>query len=122
LLAFAALFASALAQQASIYYPAAGSTISTGSQTVQVNRQSSTTGSREIDLVISIAPCHPDGTCDDPASHLGTTLYVGPFNPQYPTPPYNGNYGIQQNFTVDIPEALAGQKAVLSVVYFALLG
>ena len=75
-----------------------------------------------MDIVISIAPCHPDGTCDNPATHLGTTLYVGPYNPQYPTPPYYGNYGIQQNFTVDIPQELSGQKAVLSVVHFALLG
>ena len=47
---------------------------------------------------------------------------MGPYNPQYPTPPYYGNYGIQQNFTVDIPQELSGQKAVLSVVHFALLG
>lgn len=129
----------AFAQRASIYYPIDGSTISPGNQTVEVTRQvripdmttfhtvcslpsqSSLTGSREVDIVISIAPC-PDGICLDPAERLGTTLYVGPFNPQYPTFPYYGNYQPQQNFTVDIPEALAGQKAILSVVHFALLG
>ncbi|VDB91970.1 unnamed protein product [Peniophora sp. CBMAI 1063] len=117
----ASLFASAYAQGITIGSPTTGSTISTGDVVVEVVRPDSLTGSTEVAIVISIEPCNADGTCIDPAERLGTTLYNGPYNPQFPTTPTPLDQP-EQNFTVSIPDSLAGQKALLSVVHLSLVG
>jgi len=117
---FATLFAGALAQSTNIGAPSDGSTIPTGNITVTVNRPDTLTGSTEVAVVLSIVPC-TDGNCPNPADRLGSTLYHGPFNPQFPaqrTPDTKP----QQNFTVNIPASLAGSQAVLSVVHLSLVG
>ncbi|VDB91971.1 unnamed protein product [Peniophora sp. CBMAI 1063] len=115
---FAALIAGAYAQGINIGSPLPGSSISTGDATVQVRRPNTLTNSKEVAIVISIAPCNAPGACPDPYETLGTTLYDGPFNPQYQA----GNNEPYQNFTVSIPDSLGGQKALLSVVHLALAG
>ncbi|VDB91969.1 unnamed protein product [Peniophora sp. CBMAI 1063] len=117
----AALCAGAYAQSINIGAPASGTTIATGDVVVQVNRPDSLTGSEEVAIVISIAPCNAYGTCFDPADRLGTTLYKGPYNPQFP--PHNTPQDEpQQKFTVSIPDSFAGEKALLSVVHLSLVG
>ena len=80
--------------------------------------QSTLTNSEEVAIVISINACKADGTCTDPADDLGTTLYNGPYHPQR----FSGENEPYQNFTVEIPSSLAGDKALLSVVHLALAG
>ncbi|KZV63575.1 hypothetical protein PENSPDRAFT_640744 [Peniophora sp. CONT] len=113
---FATLFAGAYAQGINIGSPQEGSTITTGDQTVQVRRPSTLTNSAEVAIVISIEACNADGTCLDDTESLGATLYNGPYHPQR----QSGNNEPYQNFTVSIPDSLAGQKALLSVVHLSL--
>jgi hypothetical protein len=135
------LIAGAFAQSITIALPTDGSTIPTGSQIVDVARfvsflklllftlvtrcQDTLTGSTEVAIVISIIDCFGDGSCPDPTQELGTILYNGPFNPQFPPAGSRGNPAEnepQQNFTVTIPESFAGHKALLNVVHLAIVG
>lgn len=84
-------------------------------------RQNSLTGSNEVAIAIAVRGCPPTG-CIDPAEAMGILLYDGPYNPQYPT-----NHAPQdvpqQNFTVNLPDALQrGQQALISVAHFSLYG
>lgn len=146
----------AAAQNIVIGSPADGDTISAGQNiTVQVERpvrlplllslrshsnsfylpffhsfsnQDSLTGSIEVAVVISIAPCAGSdiSTCANPADRLGARMYSGPFDPEFPTTngaTANAYHGPQQNFTVAVPSSLtSGNKAVLSVVHLSLVG
>ncbi|TFY80333.1 hypothetical protein EWM64_g3682 [Hericium alpestre] len=81
-----ASFAAVSAQNIAIGAPADGTSVSPRSTiTVQVLRPNSLTGSQEVAVAISILGCqsYPAG-CPDPTQVLGTTLYSGGFNPQYP--------------------------------------
>lgn len=49
---------------------------------------------------------------------MGTVLYNGPFDPQYHEyymPPY-------QNFTLEIPEGVETDDAIVTVAHFSLVG
>ncbi|KAI0317628.1 hypothetical protein OF83DRAFT_1120372 [Amylostereum chailletii] len=121
-LALLAAFATgALAQTIAIGYPTNGTSISAGTNTVEVDRPDTLTGSQEIAIVIAIVPCNADGSCPNPVDRLGTVLYTGSFDPEFPAFPAPRNVP-QQNFTVTIPDSLSGEKALLSVVHFSLVG
>ncbi|KAI0061525.1 hypothetical protein BV25DRAFT_766679 [Artomyces pyxidatus] len=119
----ASLAAAGSAQNINIGWPAAGSSVAPGTNiTVQVNRPNSLTPSQEIALVVSIVGCNDrQGGCNDLSEHLGTTLYAGGFDPQYPTQ-WSPLDEPQQNFSVAVPQTLAAGPAVLSVVHFSLVG
>ncbi|KAI0029850.1 hypothetical protein K488DRAFT_79933 [Vararia minispora EC-137] len=117
---FAALAASALAQTVNIGSPKDGSTIAPGPLNVTIDRPDTLTGSTEVAVVISIVPCS-NGPCPDPAERLGSTLYQGSYDPQFP-PIRTPDTQPQQNFTVTVPSSLAGQRALLSVVHLSLVG
>ncbi|KAA1473333.1 hypothetical protein DENSPDRAFT_839793 [Dentipellis sp. KUC8613] len=122
--ALASLVAAVSAQTVSIGSPADGSSITPGDNiTVQVLRPDSLTGSQEVALVISVVGC-PENGCLGPSEVLGTTLYQGGFNPQFPPPGSRTPQDApQQNFTVALPTNLqSGGKAQLSVVHLALVG
>ncbi|THH06407.1 hypothetical protein EW146_g9617, partial [Bondarzewia mesenterica] len=115
------LFAAACAQNITIGYPADGSSVSANSSlTVQVNRPNSLTGSQEIAIVISMAPCTAGG-CPDPTERLGSILYYGPYNPQYPITRSPQDVP-QQNFSVTVPAYLQQSLAQLTVTHFSLVG
>ncbi|KAI0260654.1 hypothetical protein BC834DRAFT_533665 [Gloeopeniophorella convolvens] len=118
----ASLAAGALAQSINIGYPADGATITPGSAlTVQVNRPNSLTGSQEVAIVISLLEC-PSVPCPAPSDRLGSTLYAGGYNPQYPTAPSPQDEP-QQNFTVTVPSSFSsGGTAQLSVTHLSLVG
>lgn len=133
---FAALAATCLAQTTiTIQTSLANNTVSPGQNfTVEVTKpvcrpysclrnvrlmmfvQVEPTPSVEVAIVIGLVQC-PDNNCQDPSS----TLYYGPYNPQYDSitppehkPPY-------QNFTVQAPTQLvSGQSLALSVTRLAL--
>ncbi|KAI0061527.1 hypothetical protein BV25DRAFT_1838998 [Artomyces pyxidatus] len=113
------LAAAVSAQSITIGSPAVGTSITPGTNiTVQVNRPNSLTGSQEVAIVISLAACA--GPCPDPADRLGSTLYAGSFNPQYPANPRPWDQP-QQNFTVAVPAYLPAGPAQLSVVHLSLV-
>ncbi|KAI0061528.1 hypothetical protein BV25DRAFT_1805473 [Artomyces pyxidatus] len=117
----ASLAAAVAAQNAYIGYPPAGSTITPGTNiTVLVDRPNSLTPSQEVAVVISIVGCTPAG-CPDPSERLGTTLYAGGFDPQYPAQ-RSPQDAPQQNFSVAVPPGLAAGPALLSVVHLSLVG
>ena len=71
--------------------------------------------------MISLFECPNNGICPPP-DVLGTTLYVGPYNPQFPTTS-TPDQEPQQNFIVKVPSDLkANRKAQLSVTHMFLLG
>lgn len=115
---FAALAATCLAQTTiTIQTSLANNTVSPGQNfTVEVTKPVEPTPSVEVAIVIGLVQC-PDNNCQDPSS----TLYYGPYNPQYDSitppehkPPY-------QNFTVQAPTQLvSGQSLALSVTRLAL--
>ncbi|TFY77544.1 hypothetical protein EWM64_g6468 [Hericium alpestre] len=121
--AFASLITVACAQTIAIGAPSNGDTITPGSQlTVEVDRPDTLTGSQEVAIAITLATCPANNPCTDMTERLGATLYTGPYNPQFPPFPTPRNIPLQ-NFTVTVPESLqAGQKAVLSVSHFSLVG
>lgn len=94
------------------------------------NKQDSLTGSTEVAIVISVAPCSSSNieSCPDPSGRLGSTLYSGSFDPEFPTSSpgstANGYNGPQQNYTVTIPSngLTSGNLALLSVVHLSLVG
>ncbi|EIM79421.1 uncharacterized protein STEHIDRAFT_126517 [Stereum hirsutum FP-91666 SS1] len=125
------LAAVAAAQSIAIGAPADGTSVSAGqSLTVQVERPDSLTGSTEVAIVISVAPCSSSNieSCPDPSGRLGSTLYSGSFDPEFPTSSpgstANGYNGPQQNYTVIIPSngLTSGNLALLSVVHLSLVG
>ncbi|KAI0040954.1 hypothetical protein FA95DRAFT_1565930 [Auriscalpium vulgare] len=117
--ALLSLLAVASAQSIAIGSPAEGDTLTAGKNvTVQVLRPDTLTGSQEVSIVISLLGC--TGPCQDPASRLGTTLYAGGFNPQYPTVRTAQNQP-EQNFTFVVPAGLAG-TAQLAVSHLSLVG
>ena len=72
--------------------------------------------------MISILQCPQSGHCPDPFDELGTTLYLGPYHPQFPTFPTPQDQP-QQNFTVTVPTYLeANYKAQLAVTHLTLIG
>jgi hypothetical protein len=60
--------------------------------------------------------------CPDPTDRLGTVLYAGAFNPQFP-PPSTPNHEPQQNFTVTVPSFFqSGQTVQLAALVYTLVG
>ncbi|EED81041.1 predicted protein [Postia placenta Mad-698-R] len=123
---FAALAATCLAQTTiTIQTSLANNTVSPGQNfTVEVTKPVEPTPSVEVAIVIGLVQC-PDNNCQDPSFNIsqdiGSTLYYGPYNPQYDSitppdhkPPY-------QNFTVQAPmQLVSGQSLALSVTRLAL--
>ena len=74
-------------------------------------------------MVISMQQCAPNAACIPPSEFLGNVLYVGPFDPEFPsvfTPPDNQP---QQNFSVQVPSDFqSGQRAQLAVTLLTLIG
>ena len=75
--------------------------------------------------MLSLATCvgvAPPGTCDgfDASERLGTTLYNGPFNPQYQSSPPGAPP--HQNFTVFVPPTIPEGAAVLTLTHLSLVG
>ena len=78
--------------------------------------------STEVAIVLSLQSCvgfAPAGTCDgvDFSDDLGTTLYLGPFAPEFHGPglPY-------QNFTVLVPSFVPKGAAALTLSHWSLAG
>ncbi|KAF8260455.1 hypothetical protein EI94DRAFT_1748330 [Lactarius quietus] len=98
----------AFAQTIKIGYPHHHTHIIPGKNlTVQVERPDTLTPSQDVAI---------------PSDVLGTTLYAGPYNPQFPTfqTPHNDP---QQNFTVTVPSSFkAHHMAQLAVSHLTLVG
>ncbi|KAI0031371.1 hypothetical protein K488DRAFT_15600, partial [Vararia minispora EC-137] len=119
-LVLAFLVSAAGAQNIQIGYPSTQAKVTRGSTiSVQVNRPNSLTGSQEVAVVISLASC-VTATCNS-SQRLGTILYSGPYDPQYPASRTPRDEP-QQNFTVTVPAGLQPGPASLSVVHLSLVG
>ena len=74
-------------------------------------------------MVISMLQCSTNAGCPPPAEILGNILYVGPFDPEFPsvfTPP---NDQPQQNFSVQVPSNFqSGNQVQLAVTLLTLIG
>ena len=74
-------------------------------------------------MVISMLQCAPNAACDPPSEILGNILYVGPFDPEFPsvfTPPFDQP---QQNFSVQVPSYFqSGNQVQLAVTLLTLIG
>ncbi|KZS99995.1 uncharacterized protein LAESUDRAFT_688689 [Laetiporus sulphureus 93-53] len=122
LILFGILAASVHAQWIYVDYPAAGTTVSAGSNiTVLVAQPVPATPSIEVGLAICLKSCagYSDGCASfDTTQQLGDILYIGPYDPVYHStewPPY-------QNFTVQIPASMSAGEASLSATHLALIG
>ncbi|KAI0044099.1 hypothetical protein FA95DRAFT_303740 [Auriscalpium vulgare] len=115
------LLAMAYSQSITIGTPADGDVLTPGTNiTIQVLRPDSLTASQEVSIVISLLAC-TGSRCTDPASQLGTTLYSGGFDPQFPanrTPTDQP----QQNITVAVPATLTSGPVQLAITHLALVG
>ncbi|KAJ6461078.1 hypothetical protein C8R45DRAFT_879278 [Mycena sanguinolenta] len=116
--------ATALAQSVQIGAPAAGTTVSAGSNiTVEIDRPDSLTASAEVAIVIGFLPCGGFASgCPPPSETLGTVLYNGPYDPEFSAPVGGVNKPPHQNFTVTIPSSASPGPAQLGVVHVALVG
>ncbi|KIJ59186.1 hypothetical protein HYDPIDRAFT_118773 [Hydnomerulius pinastri MD-312] len=113
-----ALFAGAAFGQTHITAPAAGSTVTAGSEiTVQVTVVGSLLNFDEISVAIGLQSC-PDGSCNPTDQYLGTILYQGSYSPQASGVGNN----LFENFTVTIPASTASGQATLGVANFYLAG
>ncbi|KAF7377913.1 hypothetical protein MSAN_00215100 [Mycena sanguinolenta] len=114
--------AAALAQNVYIASPAAGSSVTPGSDiTVEVSQPDGQSSWVESALVLGWWPC--DGSSEDPclpaSEVLGELLYNGgPFKPTF----YNTENVISQNITVNIPSSTPAGYALLQVAHFVLVG
>ena len=74
-------------------------------------------------MVISMLQCAPNAACDPPSEILGNILYVGGFDPEFPsvfTPPFDQP---QQNFSVQVPSYFqSGNQVQLAVTLLTLIG
>ncbi|KAF9242083.1 hypothetical protein BU15DRAFT_73011 [Melanogaster broomeanus] len=112
----AALFASVAFGQTYITAPAAGSTVTAGSEIiVQITVSSSPLNFDEISVAIGLQSC-PDGSCNPTSEYLGTILYQGPYNPQASGVGNN----LFENFTVTIPASTSSGQAILGAANFYL--
>ncbi|KAI9430236.1 hypothetical protein H4582DRAFT_1807991 [Lactarius indigo] len=124
-LSLASLAACAFAQTIEIGYPHHNTHIKPGKEfTVQVNRPDTLTGSQEVAIVISLLQCPKNSHCPKPFDELGTTLYAGSYNPQFPDPSTNSPEDVpQQNFTVTVPSFFkTNHTAQLAVTHLSLVG
>ncbi|KAH8992561.1 hypothetical protein EDB86DRAFT_1480704 [Lactarius hatsudake] len=122
-LSLASLAVCAFAQTIEIGYPHHNTHIGPGKQfIVQVNRPDTLTSSQEVAIVISLLRCPKNGGCPKPSDDLGTTLYAGPYNPQFPTTKTPQDVP-QQNFTVKVPSSFkTNETAQLAVTHLSLVG
>jgi hypothetical protein len=75
----------------------------------------------QVAIVISLLECPKNGHCPDPSDELGTTLYAGTYNPQFPTTP-TSDHEPQQNFTVKVPSNFVPNRtAQLAVTHLSLV-
>ncbi|KAI0360252.1 hypothetical protein OH77DRAFT_1418123 [Trametes cingulata] len=121
ILVLAALALSALAQQAQIVSPAAGSTIAAGSEvTIEVHQDESATDDVQVAIILGISGC--SSNCDDfdpSESGMGTILFGGVFDPQ--RDPSQPQKGLFQDFTFQVPDFLSG-SAVLTLAHLQAVG
>ncbi|KAF8262821.1 hypothetical protein EI94DRAFT_1742469 [Lactarius quietus] len=84
--------------------------------------QDSLEGSQEVAIVISLLQCPQNEPCPSPFGELGSILYIGPYNPQFP-PITTPDHEPQQNFSVQVPTFFqAGYIAQLAVTHLTLTG
>ena len=74
--------------------------------------------------MISLVECSKMGHCPNPADITkGTTLFLGAFDPEFPTSTTTPDQEPQQNFTVIVPSSLTpGRTAQLTVTHLSLVG
>ncbi|TFK48925.1 hypothetical protein OE88DRAFT_1663195 [Heliocybe sulcata] len=119
-LILSSLAALAYGQSIQIGAPAAGETITAGSNiTVSVFKPNSLTGSTEVSLILAINSCS-DGGCQSPSNVLGNVLYMGEWQPDYSNT--SSSLPPHQNFTVQVPDSLQNGTATLSASHLALIG
>jgi hypothetical protein len=88
----------------------------------RIHWQDTLTPSQEVAIVISLLQCPKKGRCPKPSDVLGTILYAGPYNPQFPTFQTPHNHP-QQNFTVTVPSSFTAHRiARLAVSHLTLVG
>ncbi|KAI8079988.1 uncharacterized protein BX664DRAFT_303148 [Halteromyces radiatus] len=110
--------AAVIAQTVHIRYPVAGTRIRIGrSFTAQIVKPNAVVGCTEVAIVLAIASCN-NGVCPQPANHLGTVLYNGPFNPELHEIPGNP----YQNFTMKVPQNLSPGPAIFTFTHLCLRG
>ncbi|KZT02184.1 uncharacterized protein LAESUDRAFT_763122 [Laetiporus sulphureus 93-53] len=113
---------SAFAQNIAISAPAAGDTVSAGSNiTVRVDKPATLTGSTDVAIAICLKSCAGyTGGCAsfDTTEVLGDILYTGPYDPIYGS----GDWYPFQNFTVQVPAGMESGEASLSVTHLVLVG
>ncbi|KAI0634672.1 hypothetical protein C8Q77DRAFT_646208 [Trametes polyzona] len=126
LLVLATLALSALAQQATIVSPAAGSTIIAGSAiTIEVHQDASATDDVQISALIGFQPCQFTGSADcsgfDPStSGVGTIVFAGDFMPaRDPKHPQKGPF---QDFNFTIPSSTPIGKSVFTLGHLHAVG
>jgi hypothetical protein len=117
-LTFASLAVSAFAQGIQIAYPPSGASVAHGSSiTVTVVKPDTIDTDESVGLAIGMLQC--TAPCPDPTQQLGTVLYAGAFNPQFP-PSSSPNHQPQQNFTVTVPNFSGSVQ--LAAIHYALVG
>ncbi|KAL7283901.1 hypothetical protein PYCCODRAFT_320808 [Trametes coccinea BRFM310] len=121
-LILASLALSALAQQATIVSPAAGSTLTGGSIiTIEVHQDASATDDVQVAAILGFRTCG-SGDCSgiDPSEDgVGDIIFAGAFNPQRdPTQPQKGLF---QDFSWSVPSDLPG-NGLLSLVHLQAVG
>jgi hypothetical protein len=111
----------AFAQGIEIGFPLPNTRIKPGRNiTVQVVKPLFIDTEISVGLAIGMLQC--TAPCPDPTDELGTVLYAGAFNPQFP-PPTTPNHEPQQNFTVTVPSFLQhGQTVQLAALVYTLIG
>ncbi|KAJ7621002.1 hypothetical protein FB45DRAFT_1032274 [Roridomyces roridus] len=116
LVATSLLVATAFGQGVRIGAPAAGTTVSSGTNiTVEVERPRSLSSSVEVGLVIGFLSCETD-------QDFCTQDPEAPAIPQSHKDVDPGNPNPYQNFSVQIPVGTPTGPGQLSVVHYALIG
>ncbi|KAH9887357.1 hypothetical protein C8Q73DRAFT_261910 [Cubamyces lactineus] len=122
ILVLAALALSALAQQATIVAPAAGSNITGGSvTTIEVHQDESATDDVQVAVILGFRSC-TTGSCagiDPSEDGVGDIIYAGTFDPQ--RDPSQPQKGLFQDFEWSVPAGFPG-PALLSLVHLQAVG
>ncbi|OJT02776.1 hypothetical protein TRAPUB_6632 [Trametes pubescens] len=124
LLVLASLALSALAQQATIVSPAAGSVLFAGNTvTVEVQQTEAATDDMQVAALIGFRAC-PDGDCStfNPATDgVGPNIvFAGAFTPAHD--PNQPQKGLFQDFTFQIPAGSAIGDSVFSLGHLQAVG
>ncbi|CDO72834.1 hypothetical protein BN946_scf185002.g19 [Trametes cinnabarina] len=121
-LVISSLALSALAQQANIVTPAAGSALTGGSVvTIAVHQDAAATDDVQVAAILGFRSCGSGGCSGiDPSQDgVGDIIFAGAFNPQRdPTQPQKGLF---QDFSWSVPDDLPG-PGLLSLVHLQAVG